>query len=104
MEEYRLEDFLPYHIAHPEEFEPFDFEKDEHLIPNANATKKGIQYVFRFEVESEDNFVVDNPKEVCKRMVDKFIASECYKHKSEQERQEIIHYLMHHPEDTNFTI
>ena len=100
-EEFRLEDFLPYHIAHPEEFEPYDFNKDERIIPKANVTKEGLQYIYRFEVESEDNFVVDNPKEICKRMVEKFKASKCYNYKSEEERQEIIKYLMAHPEDTS---
>ena len=63
-EELKLEDTLPYPIAHPEEFEPYDFNKDERRIPKANVTKEGLQYIYRFEVESEDEFVVDNPEEL----------------------------------------
>ena len=62
-------------------------------MPKQNATKIGIQSLYRFEVECEDEFVVDDKMELCRRMVEKFKQSECYKHKTDKERQEIIEYL-----------
>lgn len=88
--------YIPYFVTHPEEFEPYTFDMynpNKRRIPKPNVTKEGLQSLYRFEVESEDEFVVDDKQEMCRRMVEKFKASECYKHKSESERQEIIDYL-----------
>lgn len=84
-----------YFFTHPEEFEEIGKfnEPGYKIFPKPNATKEGIQSLFRFEVESEDELVVDNKDEISKRMIQKFKASECYKHKTESERQEIIDYL-----------
>ena len=62
-------------------------------MQKTNATKIGIQSLYRFEVEREDEFVVDDKIALCRRMVEKFKQSECYKYKIDAERQEIIEYL-----------
>ena len=93
--------YIPYFITHPEEFETRKYgidHIDDPFIPKANVTKEGLHSLYRFEVESEDNYVVDNPEELCKRMVEKFKASKCYNEKTEEERVEIIKYLLSHPE------
>lgn len=92
-------EYRPYFIEHPEEFVEIGKwnEPNYQFYPKATATKEGIQSLYRFEVESEDEYVVDDKKELCRRMVEKFKASECYKHKSESERKEIIDYLLQHP-------
>lgn len=92
-------EYRPYFIEYPEEFEIIGRfgEPGYRRIPKPTATKEGIQSLYRFEVESEDEYVVDDKKELCRRMVEKFKASECYKHKSEAERKEIIDYLLQHP-------
>lgn len=93
-------EYRPYFIEYPEEFIEIGKwnEPGYQFYPKPNATKEGIQSLYRFEVECEDEFVVDDKKELCRRMVEKFKASECYKHKSEAERKEIIEYLFNHPE------
>ena len=94
-------EYTPYFINHPEEFEPYQFDPlnpQKPQIPKANATKEGLQSLYRFEVECEDELIVHNPTEMCKRMVEKFKSSNCYKYKTETERQEIIDYLFNHPE------
>ena len=87
--------YIPYFITHNEEFEIIGKKNDPNhtRVPKPNATKVGIQSLYRFEVESEDEFIVDDKKEMCRRMVEKFKQSECYKHKTDAERQEIIEYL-----------
>lgn len=90
-------EYRPYFIEHPEEFEPQKFKGYyEPMTPKPNVTKEGLQSLYRFEVECEDEFVVDDEKELCRRMVEKFKNSECYKYKSEAERKEIIDYLLTH--------
>lgn len=93
--------YIPYFIEHPEEFEKIGKFGDTnfHREPKPNATKEGIQSLYRFEVECEDEFVVDNKQELCRRMVEKFKSSECFKHKTDTERQEIINYLLKTPEE-----
>lgn len=91
--------WLPYFIEHPEEFEPYKFGRDKTRIPKPNVTKEGLQALYRFEVECEDELVVRDEKELCRRMVEKFKASKCYNFKTEKERQEIIEFLLSHPED-----
>lgn len=92
-------EYRPYFINYPEEFIIIGKfgEPEYRRIPKPTATKEGIQSLYRFEVEAEDEYVVDDNKELCRRMVEKFKASECYKHKSEAEREEIIEYLLQHP-------
>ena len=87
--------YIPYFITHKEEFEIIGAKNDPNniWIPKPNATKEGIQSLYRFEVECEDEFVVDDKQELCKRMIEKFKSSECFKHKTDAERQEIIDYL-----------
>ena len=84
-----------YFFEHREEFEEIGKFGDPgyHRVPKPNATKEGIQSLYRFQVESEDELVVIDKQEISRRMIEKFRNSECYKHKSEQERQEIIDYL-----------
>ena len=94
-------EYRPYFIEHPEEFEPFKFDMNQpnrNRVPKPNVTKEGLQSLYRFEVECEDEFVVDDEKELYRRMVEKFKNSECYKYKSEVERKEIIDYLLTHPD------
>lgn len=98
--------YTPYFIEHPEEFEPFKYDPsnpDVEMIPKPNVTKEGLQSYYRFLVECEDEFVVDDKKELCKRMVDKFKNSKCYNFKTDEEKKEIINYLLNHPEiNTSF--
>lgn len=93
--------YIPYFVEHPEEFEPYvrdNSKKINRRIPKANVTKEGLQSLYRYEVECEDWYVTDNKEEMCRRMVEKFKSSECYKYKTEEERQEIIEYLLNHSE------
>lgn len=87
--------YIPYFIKHEEEFEIIGKKNDPNntWIPKANATKEGIQSLYRFEVECEDESVVDDKQELSRRMIEKFKSSECFKHKTDAERQEIIDYL-----------
>lgn len=84
-----------------EMFEPYEFDPrnpDERMIPKANATKEVLQSYFRFQVEVEDEFIVTNKTNLVNKMVDMFKETKCYQEKSEAERQEIIEYLLAHPE------
>ena len=87
-----------YFWEHPEEFNIIG--KDEHgvdiLEPKGTATVFGIYSLYRFQVEAEDELVVENKKEMCNRMIQKFKNSKCYHEKSEQDRNIIINYLSSH--------
>lgn len=93
--------YIPYFVTHPEEYEPREYGIDhigDPTIPNATCSKEGLQSLYRFEVVSEDEYEIDDKQELCRRMVEKFKASKCYKYKTEEERREIIEYLLSHPE------
>lgn len=93
--------FYPYFYLHPEEYEPQKTgieHIEDPIIPLPTCTKEGLQSLYRFEVEREDEFVVRDPEEMCRRMVKKFKDSKCYEYKTEAERTEIIEYLLQHPE------
>lgn len=93
--------------------EIFDFMLEEHaneikkvpetnenclgLEPLPNASKGVIQSIYRFNIGVEDRTIVCNPKELSKRMIEKFKASECFQSKSIEEREEIIQYLKDNP-------
>ena len=47
------------------------------MILKQNVTKEGLQSYCRFLVECEDEYVVDNKKELCKKIADKFKNSKC---------------------------
>ncbi|MBQ8468638.1 MAG: hypothetical protein IJ542_02660 [Clostridia bacterium] len=87
-----------YFWEHPEEYEILG--QDENgsniLEPKNTATVFGIYSLYRFQVESEDELVVENPKELCNRMVQKFKESKCYNFKTQQDKEIIINYLMSH--------
>lgn len=97
--------------------EIFDFMLEEHvdeikevpeteenalgLEPLPNASKEVIQSIYRFNVGAEDSTITTKPKELSKRMIERFKASECYQSKTEKERQEIIQYLQDNPKPDN---
>ena len=86
---------------HQEMFEPYKFnprKPDERMIPKSNATKEVLQSYFRFQAEVEDEFIVLNKTSLVNKMVELFKETKCYEEKSEAERQEIIQYLLAHPE------
>ena len=73
------------------------------LVPNAKATAESIRDYYNYTVivsnykpmgfdEIEEGLRF-NKKRLAQKMVEAFKASECYKAKSEKEREEIIRYM-----------
>ena len=98
---------------HRDEFDRVE-ETDENplgLIPNAKATPESIRDYFNYTVivtnhkpmscdEIEEGLSTD-PVRLSARMVEEFEKSECYKHKTEEERKEIIEFLKEEPMEQN---
>lgn len=93
----------PYFALHPEEFEPYTFDGRDNAerkqrIPNAKVTKEGLHSLFRWQIEREEPDIARNETALCRRMVEKFKESKCYNLKTEEEREEIIEYLLSEPD------
>ena len=56
--------YIPYFITHEKEFEIIGKKNDPNhkRIPRPNATKEGIQSLYRFEVECEDEPIVEDKR------------------------------------------
>ena len=63
--------YIPYFITHEKEFEIIGKKNDPNhkRIPRPNATKEGIQSLYRFEVECEDELIVEDKEELCRRII-----------------------------------
>lgn len=93
--------YCPLFLLHKDHFDlvELDPNKISKIIPNEKATKEDLQSAFRKIAVSEDRSLIKNKDNVlCKRMVELFKESKIYKIKTEEERTEIIDYLLNHPE------
>ena len=92
-----------YWMKHPEEYDEVE-ETNANVLglePKSTATKEAIHDLYHFLVIQQDNDISYNAKEISKRMIDKFKMSKCYQVKSDDERQEIIKYLVDNPDPEN---
>lgn len=93
-------DYCPLYIINKNHFEKIELKPNKKLviIPNEKATKEDLQSAFRTIVISLDHSIFNDADEICRRMVEEFKACKIYNLKSEDEKKEIIEYLLHHPE------
>ncbi len=71
------------------------------LEPADNATKEAIQGLYRFNVNARVHQKHYDEKDISNQMIEMFKNSKCYQAKTEEERQEIIQYLIDNPEPDN---
>lgn len=95
-----------YWMEHPEEYNEVP-ETEENILGlelNDKTSVKGIQSLLHFLVIAEDttNLIQYNTSELSKKMIEKFKSADCYKNKTDKEREIVIKYLNEHPDALPF--
>lgn len=76
----------------------FDFSSEDIKI-KPTASKEAIQSFLREEADFvEDKTILTNAEELSNYMIEEFKKTDCFKFKSEEERKEVIQYLIDNPD------